>query len=202
MNKKRILLNHPAYVGMSILELSKQLMDDFYYNQLKKEYGDLCELLYTDTDSLLLEIHTRDVYAEMVSQADLYDTSNYPKDQPLRDVKNKKVLGKRIDECAGVFIVEYVGLRPKMYSIEAETTLIKKAKGVKKCVVKKQLRNEQYKEALSGKTFHHSMNLLRSVGYHIYGVHQNKMSLSPLDTKRYICDDGIHTLAYGHSDIV
>ena len=82
-----------------------------------------------------------------------------------------------------------------MYSIEAKTTSIKKAK-----VVKKKL--QQYKEALSGKTFDHGVNMLRSGGHHIYGVHQNKMSLSPLDTKQYICNDGTCTIAYGHSDIV
>ena len=162
MHKSRLVLNRPVYVGMSILDLSKHLMYDFYYNQLQKQYGDQCQLLYTDTDSLLLEIETDDVYQDMAKHANLYDTSDYPKDSRLHSTVNKKVLGKMKDECAGRPIAEYIGLRPKMYSIlEAGGKNIKKAKGVKKTVVKKHIRHEQYKEALFRKqTFHHGMDVL------------------------------------------
>lgn len=104
------------------------------------------------------------------------------------------------DECAGRPIAEYVGLRPKMYSIlEASGQNIKKAKGVKKCVVTKHIRHEQYKESLfQGKTFRHGMDVLRSEGHHIYGQHLNKVSLSPFDSKRWIAENGVDTLAYGH----
>ena len=77
---------------------------------------------------------------------------------------------------------------------------IKKAKGVKKNVVKKYIRHEEYKEALfEKKTFHHGMDVLRSEGHHIYGQHLNKVSLSPFDSKRWIADNGVDTLAYGHA---
>ena len=56
MNKKRLVLNKPVYTGMTILDTSKLLMYDFYYNHLKARYGPKCELIYTDTDSLLLDI--------------------------------------------------------------------------------------------------------------------------------------------------
>ena len=145
VHKSRLVLNRPVYVGMSILDLSKTLMYDFYYRQLKNQYGDRCQLLYTDTDSLLLEIQTEDVYRDMGKHARLYDTSDYPREHPLHSVENKKVLGKMTDECAGRPIAEYVGLRPKMYSIlEANGDNIKKAKGVKKAVVKKHIRHKQY----------------------------------------------------------
>ena len=202
MHKSRLVLNRPVYVGMSILDLSKHLMYDFYYNQLQKQYGDQCQLLYTDTDSLLLEIETDDVYQDMAKHANLYDTSDYPKDSRLHSTVNKKVLGKMKDECAGRPIAEYIGLRPKMYSIlEAGGKNIKKAKGVKKTVVKKHIRHEQYKEALFRKqTFHHGMDVLRSERHHIYGQHLNKVSLSPFDSKRWIAGNGVDTLAYGHKD--
>ena len=117
---------------------------------------------------------------------------------------NKKVLGKMKDECAGRPIAEYVGLRPKMYSIlETGGKNIKKAKGVKKNVVKKHIRHEQYKEALfEKKTFRHGMDVLPSEGHRIYGQHLNKVSLSPFDSKRWIAENGIDTLAYGHNDAV
>lgn len=74
---------------------------------MKAQYGDRVELLYTDTDSLLLQIQTEDVYDDMAKHADLYDTSDYEKDHRLYSTKNKKVLGKMKDECAGRVIEEY-----------------------------------------------------------------------------------------------
>jgi len=55
MHKKRLVLNKPVYTWMTILENSKFLMYDFYYNHLKARYGTKCDLIYTDTDSLLLD---------------------------------------------------------------------------------------------------------------------------------------------------
>ena len=133
MHKSRLLLNKPVYTGMTILDKSKILMYDFFYNHLKKQYGEKCELLYTDTDSLLLKIETEDVYKDIKANKNFYDTSDYPKEHPLHSTVNKKVLGKMKDECAGTPISEYVGLKPKMYSImKADEKNIRKAKGVKK----------------------------------------------------------------------
>ena len=133
VRKSKLLLNKPVYTGMTVLENSKILMYDFFYNELKKQYGSKVELLYTDTDSLLLLIEAEDVYEDMKNNMDLYDTSDYPKEHPLHSNADKKVLGKMKDECAGTPIAEYVGLRPKMYSIlKADEKNIKKSKGRKK----------------------------------------------------------------------
>ena len=118
VHKTRLVLNKPVYTGMTILENSKLKMYDFFYNHLKARYGRKCELIYTDTDSLLLNIHTEDVYKDMKEDLWLYDTSNYPKDNPLYDGINKKVLGKMKDECEGEAIGEVVAVRPKMYSMK------------------------------------------------------------------------------------
>ena len=204
MHKSKLLLNKPVYTGMTILDNSKILMYDFFYNELKEQYGPKCELLYTDTDSLLVEIETDDVYKDIEKNKDLYDTSDYPKEHKLYSNINKKVLGKMKDECNGTPIVEFVGLTSKMYSIlKADEKNIKKAKGVKKNVVKKQIKHEQYKQALFAKEqLWHGMNIIRSEGHEIYGMHLNKISLSPFDTKRWICDDGIHTKAYGYNEML
>ena len=105
------------YTGMTIFDNSKIQMYDFFYNHLNKQYGPKCELLYTDTDSLILEIETENVYKDMEANKNLYDTSDYPKENPLYSVKNKKVLGKMKDECARTPIAECACLRPKRYSI-------------------------------------------------------------------------------------
>ena len=85
-----------------------------------------------------------------------------------------------------------------MYSIlTAAGAEEQKAKGVKKCVVKKHIRHTQYKDAVfQGKMFHHCLSMLRSQGHQIYHLHEDKVSLSPLDTKMlYVVADGISTLA-------
>ena len=117
MHKSKLVLNRPIFVGMSVLDLSKTLMYDFYYNKLLKQYGKNVDLLYTDTDSLLLEIKTENVYKDMERNTEEYDTSDFPEDHFVHNTKNKKVLGKMKDECAGRPIAEYVGLRPRMYSV-------------------------------------------------------------------------------------
>ena len=94
VNKTSLRLNKPIYVGFSVLDLSKHLMYDWYYNNLKKKYGENCTLLYTDTDSLLVDIKTDDVYEDMAETKDEYDFSDYPKDHPLYNETNKKTIGK------------------------------------------------------------------------------------------------------------
>ena len=87
-----------------------------------------------------------------------------------------------------------------MYSVlKADEKIIKKAKGVKKNVVQKQLMHKQYKETLFGKQqLWHGMNILRSEGHEIYSMPLNKVSVSAFASKRWISDDGIHTNAYGY----
>ena len=113
------------------------------------------------------------------------------------------MLGKLKGECASRPVTKYVGLRHEMYSIlEASWKGIRKAKCVKKCVVKKHLHHEQYKESLFyRKTFRYGMDMLRSKFDQIYGIWVNKVSLSPFDSKWWIAENGVDTLAYGHKDI-
>jgi len=122
-------------------------MYDFWYNHIKAEYGNKANLLYTDTDSLLFQVETEDVYENMKTNAIQYDLySDYLTDHPNHSIENKKVVGKFKDECC---ITEFVGLRPKMYSIlGVNEDNIRKAKGVQKTVVKKDLRHELYKQCL------------------------------------------------------
>ena len=96
---------------MSVLDLSKHLMYSFFYTTLKPRYGERVKLLHTDTDSLILEFQTEDLYEDMSEMADEYDTSNYPQDHPLYCTANKKVVGKFKDELGGKLLKEFVGLR-------------------------------------------------------------------------------------------
>ena len=102
------------------------------------------------------------------------------------------------DECGGDAIQEVIAVRSKMYSVLSKKN-IRKAKGVKKNVIEKEITHEHYKEALFGRRqIMHKMKIMRSEGHEMYGMCMNKISISPFDRKRWIADDGIQTQAYGH----
>jgi hypothetical protein len=202
MAKQDILLNKPTYVGMAILDISKTFMYEFHYNHIKSTYGNRAALLMTDTDSLVYSIETDDLYDDMCHNLDLYDTSEYPNDHPAYSTINKKVLGKMKDEMKGYPIKEFVGLRPKMYSVlEGDGTEKKTAKGINKSVTRK-MRHEQYFRALFDEqrsTAH--MTCIRSYKHDVMTVNIKKVGLSPYDDKRYVLDDRVTTLAHGHCSI-
>ena len=114
--KLALKLNKPAYIGMCMLELSKVLMYEFYYNYIKNKYGNKSKLLFTDTD-LMYENKTEDVYEDFNSNKKLFDFSNYWTKSKYNDDSNKLVTGKMKDETGGVAIEEFLGLEPKMYYI-------------------------------------------------------------------------------------
>lgn len=199
LKKVQLFLNRPIYVGFCILDLSKTVMYDFHYNYIKVKYGDKAKLLMTDTDSLCYKIQTEDLYKDMLRDSHYFDTSNYAPGHYLHSKVNMKVLGKMKDECGGVPPEEYVGLRPKMYSMLVDGTEKKTAKGVSRHVTKKQLRHSQYRDCLftSEITFA-EMKQIRSLQHQVYSIALNKVGLSPYDDKRFVLENGCDTLAHGH----
>jgi hypothetical protein len=202
-HKTKVILNKPIYVGMAILDISKTLMYDFHYNTMMKQCGpEKCTLLFTDTDSLCYHIKTDDVYQDMTHNKEVCDFSEYPIDHILHDKKNLAVIGKFEDETAGKPIIEFVGLKPKMYAIRTQEYESKKAKGGNKMVVKNEINLSDYKDVLEQKMIlKKSQNAIRSYKHQLYSISQNKIALSGIDTKRYIKDDGISSFSYGHYQI-
>ena len=203
MKKTKQMFNKPIYLGMSILDLSKNLMYEFHHNYIKPKYNENVKLLFTETDSLCYEIKTEDFYEDITPDVDrLFDTSNYLKNYKsnIPTGVNKKVVGMFKDECAGKQILEFVGLRPKLYSYKVEDgDEQKKCKGVKKLVVKKNISLADYRRCLfTGERQLRTMNVLRSREHVIHSEQVNKVALSCEDNKRVILDDRISTLAIGH----
>ena len=64
MKKKKVKMNKPIYLGLSILEISKILMYEFWYDYMKPKYGDNVKLCYMDTDSFIMNIKTEDFYKD------------------------------------------------------------------------------------------------------------------------------------------
>ena len=193
-------LNKPIYVGMTILDTSKCLMYNFHYNHIKAKYGSKARLLFTDTDSLCYEVETKDVYEDFWSDKHLFDFSGYDKGSKYWDDTNKKVVGKFKDETDGVPIVEFVGLRSKMYSFEKMGgESVNRAKGVKKCVVSNIISHKDYRDTLLGRgQMRHKMTTIRSDRHRLWTCEVNKVSLSCFDDKRYILPSGVDSYAYGH----
>ena len=130
MKRTKLYYNKPVCLGMCILDLSKNLMFDFHYNYMKPKYGDKAQLLFTDTNSLLYEIETDDVYADISGDVEAkFDTSEYPTEFIAKGFpvgKNKKIIGMFKDEVIGKQIEEFVGLRPKLYSYKVDEDELKK----------------------------------------------------------------------------
>ena len=84
MKKVKVKMNKPIYLGLSILEISKIIMYEFWYDYVKKKYGDMVKLCYMDTDSLIVNIKTKDFYKDIAKDfEERFDTSNYSVDRPL-----------------------------------------------------------------------------------------------------------------------
>ena len=198
--KETLTMNRPAYIGMCILDLSKTLMYDFHYNYIKHNYGNKAKLLFTDTDSLTYEIETKDAYKNFWNDKDKFDNSDYPESSPYFNKTNKKVIGKFKDEAAGIPIIEFIGLRSKMYSYIKDNQIgAKTAKGIKKNIINKDLKHKDYKEVLlNDKQMRHTMRSIRSSNHELESFELNKISLSCFDDKRFIHENGITSYAYGH----
>ena len=206
MKKTSLTMNKPVYLGMSILDLSKIVMYDFHYRYIKPKYGSKAKLLFTDTDSLLYEIETEDFYKDISGDVkDRFDTSDYPENHPsgIPTGVNKKVLGMFKDEEAGKILKEFVGLRAKLYSYKMdEGKENKRCKGIKKAVVEKSIRHEDYKTCLeTGIEQLRRQNIIRSYEHVLYTEEINKIALSAADDKRYLLKDSFDTLAWGHYKI-
>ena len=147
MGKVKVVMNKPVYLGQAILDLSKTIMYEFHYDYMKRKYDDnKLTLCYMDTDSLIYNIETDDFYKDTADDVESrFDTSGYVPDQPLPIGLNKKVIGLMKDELGGEIMKEFVTLRPKMYSYKVGNSESKKCKGIKKCVVKKTISFNDYK---------------------------------------------------------
>ena len=105
MKKTKVKMNKPIYLGLSILEISKILMYEFWYDYMKPKYNDNVRLCYMDTNSFVMHIKTNDFYKDIPSDVEnKFDTSNYEVNRPLPTGKNKKVIGLMKDELGGKII--------------------------------------------------------------------------------------------------
>ena len=143
IKKTRVKMAKPLYLGMPILDISKILMYEFWYDYIKPKHEDRVKLCCTDTDSFIIFVKTEDFFEDISNDIDRwFDTSNYSENdkRPLPMGKNKKVPGLFKDSLGGKIITEVVALRPKTCAyLMDDGTDHKKAKGTKRCVIKQKI---------------------------------------------------------------
>ena len=202
MKKTKIKMSKPIYLGLSILEISKTLMCEFWYDYMKPKYDNKVRLCYTDTDSCIINIKTNDFYEDIASDVEnRFDTSNYEVNRPLPMGKNKKVIGLMKDELGGKVIAEFTTLRPKTYSfLTDDGKEDKKAKGTKKCVIKKMIKFNDYKKCLlNDEVIFKSQQRFISKKHDVYTENINKIALSSNDDKIIVSSDKITSYPYGYT---
>ena len=135
-------MNKPVYLELSVLDLSKILMYEFWY--VKPKYGKKAKLCYMDTNIFIVYIKTDHIYKDTDEDVEIrFDFSNYESEcnsieQPLPKVKNKKVVGLMKNELGGKIMTKFVGVRAKSYSyLIDDGNKVKKAKKQKKVCHKK-----------------------------------------------------------------
>ena len=131
-------MNKPVHLGLSILELSKILMYEFWYDYIKLKYGGKQKICYMDADSSIVYINTDDIYKDIPEDVETkFETSKYELDRLLPKGKNKKVIGLMKDELDRKIMTKCVGLRTKTYRyLTDDSSEDKKANSTKKCVIK------------------------------------------------------------------
>jgi hypothetical protein len=227
---EEVELNKPVYVGQAVLDLSKLVMYQLYYEQLplyEQRFGGKIRAVGGDTDSLfllLLNISLRRELLPAMLADGLLDTSNYPPTHSLYSAEQKARLGCIKDEGAGKIFIEWLLLRPKLYSmLTAEMKEHKRAKGIQRCVVANEVRHADYKSvydsycctpvstsaaistsptsSISSKVVIREVRRFRSHLHSIDTISQRKCALTMFEDKRAWLSHN-HSVAFGHFSLI
>ena len=164
---------------------------------MKPKYNDNVKLCDMDTDSFIMNIKTNDFYEDIAHDVgNRFDTSNYEVNRALPTGKNKKVIGLMKDELGGKIITEFV----KTYSfLTDDGKEDKKAKGTKKCVIKKMIKFNDYKKCLlNDEVILKSQQRFISKKHDVYTENINKIALNKNDDKRIVSSNKITSYPYGY----
>ena len=188
------VIDKPRYLGATVLDLAKLQLYDFHYNHILKTFPG-AQLLFTDTDSLCYKITTEshvNPYEKFHQTCNIMDLSNFPLDSPFHNTTNKLIPGYVKDEGGGKQILEFVGLKAKMYSLltdnTSSTTKQKAtAKGLKKNVRSNTLNHYVYKNVFLTDAEADPIEFctIRSKKQQLYTVTETKRSLNSYNDKRY-----------------
>ena len=202
MKKTKVKINKTIYIDMSILDISKTLMYEFWYDYIKPKYQDKVKLCYMDTNSFFIHIKIEGFYEDIANDVqEWFDTSNYDNDRLLPIGKSKNVIVLFKDEFGGKIMIKFIGLRGKTYAyLMDDDTEQKKAKGSKTCVIKRIFKFNDYEECiLNNKIVLKSQERFKSDHRNVCTEQINKIALSSNDDKKLQTFDKIITSVWNKS---
>ena len=187
VRQNEVLMDKPIYLGFTVLELSKLLMYETFYDKLQLYFGQAnIQLHYMDTDSFILSVNTKNIFKDLRNLEDIFDFSNLDKTHELFTNKNKKVIGKfKIETPKNIWIDEFICLRSKMYAFKCGDGSKNKLKGISKSQ-SKNIKFEEYKKCLDGDDYQKECNIyiIRSINHEMVLQEVKKSTLSIFDDKR------------------
>ena len=179
--KDEVKLDKPIYVGTTILDLSKLLMMRFHYDVIEKHFSGAYQLLYSDTDSMVYQIFTEDIYEWVKQNRQHFDLSDSIR-KDRKDNTNKKKLGMMKDEMNTLAIKSFIGVNPKCYSFTYSDKIeknVKKCKGVSKATLKNEIKHCNYLNTLiTGQRMTKQITSIRSFNHQLYTIQQDKICLN------------------------
>ena len=180
-------MDKPIYLGFSVLELSKLLMYETYYDILQPYFGqENIQLQYIDMDAFVLGLKTQDIIKDLKTLENIFDSSNLDKNHELFSNKNENVIGKfKIETPKHIWIDESVCLRSKIYAFKCGNDCKNKLKGVSKSQ-SKNIKFEEYKKCLEGEEYQRECDnyIKRSINHEMVLQKVKKSTLSIFDDKR------------------
>ena len=206
MKKTGVYMNKPTYIGQAVLDISKTLMYEFFYDYLKPKYGDKIKICYMDTDSFILHIQTEDFYKDISHDVnEWFDTSEISKkaNRPITPRINKKELGMMKFELGDDEMIECTNARAKLYAYlyqnpNNEIHESKRAKGTKKCITKKELTYQDFKDSVENGTIKRKIQYrFKSDHHNIFTEKIKKISIISNDDKRIQAFDKSMRYQYG-----
>ena len=185
--QNEVLMDKPIYLGFTLLELSKLLMYETYYDILQPYFGEkIIQCHYMDCDSFVLSIETENIINDLKNLEHLFDFSNLDKNHEFFSNKNKKVVGKfKIETLKNIWIDEFVALRSKCYAFKCGDDSKNKLKGISKSQ-SKNIKFEEYYNCLFGRKYQQECDkyILRSINHEMILQKVKKSTLSIFDDKR------------------
>ena len=185
--QNEVLMDKPIHLGFSVLELSKLLMYETYYDKLQPYFGqENFQLHYMDTDSFVLSVNTKDIIKDLKNLENVFDFSNLDKNHELFSNKNEKVTGKyKIETPKNIWIDEFICLRSKMYAFKSGDDSKNKLKGIFKSH-SKNIKFEENIKCLDSAEYQQECNnyIIRSINHEMCLQEVKKSTLSIFDVKR------------------
>ena len=184
--QNEVLMDEPIYLGFSVLELSKLLMYETYFNTLQPYFvQENIQLHYMDTDSFVLSVNTKDIIKDLKNLEDIFDFSNLDEKHELFTNKNKTLGFFKIEAPKKIWTDEFVCLRSEMYAFKCGDDGKNKLKGNSKSK-SKNIKFDEYKKCLGGEEYQRECNkyILRSINHEMHLQEIKKSTLSIFNNKR------------------